>query len=107
MGILIDSGLTWANHIDHLSKKLSRATGLLYKIRPFVTYDILKMLYYSLAYSHLNYGIEVWGSADDIHLNKILLNQKRIVRMLTFSDKRLENYSLPASDPFFFRLGFL
>ena len=27
--------------------------------------------------------------------------------MITFSDKRLENYSLPASDPLFFRLGFL
>ena len=31
-------------HIDKFSKTISRATGLLYKIRPFVNNKILKML---------------------------------------------------------------
>ena len=81
-----DSTLTWNIHIDKISKTISRATGLLYKIRPFVNNKILKMLYYSLVYPHLNYVTEVWGSADPTYLTRILILQKQIVRMLTFND---------------------
>ena len=61
---MIDSTLTWNIHIDKISKTISRSIGLLYKIRPFVNNKILKMLYYSLVYPHLNYVTEAWGSAD-------------------------------------------
>ena len=85
---MVDSTLTWNIHIDKISKTISRATGLLYKIRTFVTNKILKMLYYSLVYPHLNYATEVWDSADSTYLDRILILQKRIVRMLTFNDLR-------------------
>ena len=64
LGIEIDSTLTWKTHIENLSTKISKAIGLLYKIRYFVNIKIMRMLYYSLIYSHLTYDIEVWGSAD-------------------------------------------
>ena len=76
LGIMVDSTLPWNIHIDKISKTIYRATGLLYKIRPFVNNKILKMLYYSLVYPHLNYVTEVWGSADSIHLNRIFILQK-------------------------------
>ena len=105
LGVLIDSTLTWKNHIDNVSSKISKSIGLLYKIRHFVTMDIMKILYYSLVYPHLLYAIEVWGSADDTHLNKLFLLQKRIVRLITFSDKRQTDYSFLPSDPLFLKLG--
>ena len=48
LGIMIDSCLNWKTQIDKVCKSMSRAIGLLYKIRPFVDKNILKMLYYSL-----------------------------------------------------------
>ena len=75
---MIDSSLAWNVHIDKISKTIARALGLLYKIRPFVNMKILKMLYYSLVYPHLNYVTEVWGSADPTYLDRILILQKRI-----------------------------
>ena len=51
---MVDSTLTWNIHIDKISKTISRATGLLYIIRPFVNNKILRMLN-----SHLNYVTEV------------------------------------------------
>ena len=84
LGILIDSTLTWQTHIDKISKKNSRAIGLLYKIRPFINIKIMKTLYYSFVYPHLLYAIEVWGSADITHLNSLITLQKRVVRMITF-----------------------
>ena len=107
LGIMVDSTLSWNIHIDKISKTISRATGLLYKIRPFVNNKILKMLYYSLVYLHLNYVTEVWGSADSIHLNKIFILQKRIVRMLTLNDVRQNDFSFPSSNPLFFKLEIL
>ena len=92
LGIMIDSTLTWNIHIDKISKTISRSIGLLYKIRPFVNNKILKMLYYSLVYPHLNYVTEAWGSADPTYLNRILILQKRIVRMLTFNDLRQQDF---------------
>ena len=106
LGIMIDSTLKWKVHIDNLSSKLSKNIGLFYKIRPYVDPKILKSLYYSLVYSHLTYGIEVWGSAAVTLINKILIIQKRLVRLITFSDKRQSDYSFPASDPLFYKLKF-
>ena len=104
LGIMDDSTLSWNIHIDKISKTISRATGLLYKIRPFVNNKILKMLYYSLVYPHLNYVTEVWGSADTIHLTRIFIFRKRIVRMLTLNDVRQNDFSFPSSSPLFFKL---
>ena len=101
---MIDAGLTWQAHIDTISNKLSRAIGLLYKIRPYVNIQILKMLYYSLIFSHLNYAVEIWGSTHNIYLNQILILQKRAIRLLSHCDKRLEDYSLQPSDPLFYKL---
>ena len=65
------------------------------------------MLYYALIYPHLNYAIEVWGSADSTHLNKLLILQKRIVRMICLSDRRRDDFSFPTANPLFQQLGFL
>ena len=104
LGILIDSTLTWRTHIDNLSSKLSKNIGLLYKIRPYIDTKLMKTLYYSLIYSHLTYGIEVWGSADYIHINRILISQKKIVRLITFCDNRQEDYSFLPSNSLFYTL---
>ena len=104
---MVDSTLSWNIHIDKISKTISRATGLLYKIRPFVNNKILKMLYYSLVYPHLNYVTEVWGSADHIHLTRIFILQKRIVIMLTHNEVRQNDYYFLSSNPLFLNLKFL
>ena len=80
---------------------------MLYKIRPYVTKDILKLLFNTLIYPHLTYGIEIWGSASNSHLNKVLIAQKRLVRMITHKDIRQANYFLTHSNPLFHQLGIL
>ena len=87
LGVLIDSTLSWKDHISNTSNKLSRAIGILYKLRPFVTTKIMTNIYYALIYSHLVYAIEIWGSACDTHLRKILTLQKRAVRIIDYKDQ--------------------
>ena len=106
LGIMVDSTLSWNIH-NKISKTISRATGLLYKIRPFVNNKTLKTLYYSLVYPHLNFVTEVWGSADPIHQTRIFILQKRIVRMLTHNEVRQNDYSFLSSNPLFLKLEIL
>ena len=102
LGVMLDSSLTWHSQIDLISKKLLRAIGLMYKIRPLVNPRIMKTLYYSLVYPYLIYAVEVWGSADDTVTDRLLLLQKRIVLLLTYSDIRQDNFSFKSSNPLFF-----
>ena len=86
LGILIDSKLTFKNHIDELKKKISRSIGVLYKLRPFVTSKILSSVYYAIVYPFLLYGITVWGNASKTFLTPIFILQKKFVRMATSND---------------------
>ena len=44
------------------------------------------MIYYTLVYPHLIYGIILWGSACRIHVNSLFLNQKKLVRAMLNAD---------------------
>ena len=108
LGITIDSHLNWKNHIFNVSKKISRSIGIMYKLREFMNIKMLINIYYSLIYSHLVYAIHVWGSACDTELNKILILQKKAVRMITKNDQYpLVPGPLVPSNPIFKELGIL
>ena len=78
------------------------------RVRPFVTLTIMKTLYYSLVYPHLSYGIQAWGFGFQTDLNKLIILQKKIVRMMTFNDISLGiRGPLPHSAPIFKELSFL
>ena len=86
LGILIDSKLTFNYHIDELNKKVSRAIGILYKLRPFVTSKILCNVYYAIIYPFLLYGIVIWGDTSRTLLEPIHILQKKFVRLATYND---------------------
>ena len=87
LGILVDSTLTWKPHITQLSKNLSRSVGIFFKIRHYVTPETLKLLYYSLFYSFISYGISVRGLIHPTILEPLCKIQKKVVRAITLSDK--------------------
>ena len=97
LGILLDSDLSWKYHINELSKKLSRTIGIFYKIRCFVPSEILRLLYYSLFYSFLSYGVAVWGFTYKTYTQKILVLQKKIIKVMTFNKQNAHTTHIFAS----------
>ena len=95
---MLNANWSWKYHIAELSKNLSRTIGIFYKIRHLVPFEILKILYYSLFYSFISYGIAVWGFTHKNLCTKIFLLQKKIVRVMTFASKT------DHSDPIFANL---
>ena len=43
-------------------------------------------MYFSLFHSNLSYGLSVWGTSNDGYLSILALQQKKVVRVITFSD---------------------
>ena len=83
----MDCHLNWKQHILNISKKISRSIGVMYKLRHYINLSMLVNIYYSLIYPHLIYAVQVWGSACKTELNKLLVLQKKAVRMMTFNDQ--------------------
>ena len=83
LGVMIDEHLSWNHHINHVTTKISRGIGILAKLRSFMKTDLLKTIYYCLVYSHLSYGVNVWGSACDSELVKIQVLLKKAARIMT------------------------
>ena len=59
LGVQIDQHLNWNEHIKIIIPKLSRAIGVLSKIRHYVPKFFLKTIYYSIFNSHLIYACQV------------------------------------------------
>ena len=107
-GLDLDSHLNWKHHVLRISKKVSRCIGIMCKLRQFVNSNMLKNIYYSLLYPHLVYAIQVWGSASANEMNKILVLQKRALRIITYNDALpLVPGPLHPSDPLFYKVDIL
>ena len=53
LGVYIDEKLNWAKHIEYIETKLSSSIGVLYQLKRIVPREIMKIVYHSIAYSHL------------------------------------------------------
>ena len=82
LGLILDNKLDWKGHIAELTKKLSRAIGLIHKMNGLCPISVLRSLYHSLFNSHLSYGLVVWGNASRWNLERIRSLQKRVLRLI-------------------------
>ena len=72
LGVLIDENLTWKDHIDAISKTMSRNVRMINKLKHFVPERILLSLFYILVMPYLNYGTLAWGNSCKTYLKNFL-----------------------------------
>ena len=85
LGVLLDNKLSWEHHTKSVVKKLTIARGIISKLRHYVPLSVLRNVYFSLVYSHLQYGISAWGNSAARYINKIQVQQNFIVKIITKS----------------------
>ena len=78
LGLHINSRLTWDSHIEEVSTKIIRITGIIKKLQLIFPKNILLSIYNSLILPHINYCILSWG----YNSNKIFMLQKRRLEQL-------------------------
>ena len=88
LGIHIDDRLNYNDQTCVLIKNLSRVIGIMFKLSAFVPPYIIRIIYFSLFYSHLIYGITVWGGCGVSNINKIIKLHKRAISLCANNHSR-------------------
>ena len=81
LGITINKHTKWDGHIKKIAIKISKASGIIFKLNDVLPYNVLITLYNALILPHLTYGVLAWGYESDI----IFKLQKRALRAVTSS----------------------
>ena len=79
LGTLLDSNLSWKFHIEYVAFKISKIIGVIARLGHFFFY--LSFPDVSLL---MSYGLAAWGQATKTHLQKLLVLQKRVLRLVYF-----------------------
>ncbi len=82
LGIIFDSDMSWKSQCKAVSLKISRAVGILYKLKNYANLKILRNIYFATLYCHLNYGILSWGAAALKHINPIQVKQNLFLKIM-------------------------
>ena len=83
LGVLIDENLTWSNHINAVTKKISSGIGSIKQISHFVPPATLHTIYHGLVQSHFDYCSVVWGNCAKTLSDKLQRLQNQAVHVLT------------------------
>ena len=61
LGVLLDEHMSWNEQIYQIKLKLNCAISILRKLRSHANLNTLRIAYYSLFQSHLQYDVQRWG----------------------------------------------
>ena len=87
IGMAIDEHLSWEMHVDGILKSLYKYYRLFYHMRHFVNKQLIRTIYYACVYSKIQYGIEVYGTCEMGLINKLQINQNKLLRILGCKDR--------------------
>ena len=82
LGVILDDRISWKSHIQTINNKIAKNISILYKLKPFLTINTLKCLYFAFINSYLTYCNIVWASTNSTKLKKLHSKQKRACRVI-------------------------
>ena len=85
LGIVLSSNLKWNKHTDHIFKKISRAIGVMYRLKQIYLHAVLLTLYQAIIYPHFIYGLLGWGSKIE-NGHSLHLLQKKALKIVANHD---------------------
>ena len=82
LGMIVDDKLTWSQHVDYISSKITRNIGILKCIRHFIPKESLLLLYHTLIEPYFKYCSIVWGQCSETLKDKLQTLQNKAVRAI-------------------------
>ena len=84
LGVHLNNKLSGKIHIDMLACKLLKVCGVIYQLRHYVSFSTLKLVYYAMFHSPLQYSLINWGRAYKSHYHNLVILQNKILRASLF-----------------------
>ena len=82
LGVLPDNKLSWKPHVQKVKTQLSRACGILFKLKHYTSPPVLKVVYNSLIHPYLNYSILNWGRASNATIQPLTKLQNKAIKII-------------------------
>jgi exonuclease III len=82
LGMYLDRGLTWRDHVDSICAKLSSGIFAMRTLDTFCSIEVLRTAYFGLVYPHFAYGLRLWGSCSNERFQRVFILQKKAVRII-------------------------
>ena len=101
LGVHLDSQLNFHVHITEIEHKISRAVGIMSKLKHFLPQTAMIKLYYALVHPHLLYGLIIWGQTFPSYLTKLSTLQNKAIKLSCGGSYR------DHATPYFKELGIL
>jgi hypothetical protein len=83
LGLIINNTL-WKGHVDWLMSKLSSACYAIRAIKPYMSQETLRMIYFSYFHSVMTYSIIFWGNSPLVSL--FLGYRKELLELLSIPE---------------------
>ena len=86
LGVWIDKNLTWTAHTNRVIQKIQRNAHMLFRSKNLLSVHAKKILYYAQIYSHISYGLSIWGpmiNNNNKTIKKIQSVQKNCLNCFT------------------------
>ena len=82
LNVIIDNKLNFQSYIHDIENKVARAVEILSKVRYLFPSSILLLLYFSLIYPHLLYGLVLWRNTHSTYIAKLQCLQNKAFRVV-------------------------
>lgn len=94
LGVLLDEKLTWKFHVNYITNKIRKLIYKFYELRQIMNIRTLKLVYFALVESIINYGLCVWGNAQKCTMASLHVAQKYIIKIILFKNRTFPTDSL-------------
>ena len=85
LGLILQSNMSGSIHTNHISLKVSKAIGMIYRLKHVCLLLVLQTLYNTLILPYFNYSILAWGATIS-NDNRLHLLQKKALRLISNSN---------------------
>jgi len=87
LGVMLDECFSWSEQISVLYNKLVKFIPLFYRMKKTLPYSVLRNIYFSLVFPHLYSNIELFYTASRKCLNKLVVLNNKLIRILQSQSK--------------------
>ena len=94
LGVLINNKLSWKDHIQQTTLKMSKSIGILARMWHYAPKNILIHIYNAFIQPYINYGITNWGGTYKTSLDPLRECMKSAVRLTTFQSRTTHSQPL-------------
>ena len=82
LGCYVDHRVYWHDHINYISMCKSKGIAMLRYTHGYFHVYVKKLIYFAYIYPYITYCLPAWGGTHVTHMNRILLLQKKAIRLI-------------------------